>query len=77
MLSIVLHGGMAAITDALMKHGNKVEGSTLYITLFPDNKDAQLIRQYGIQEVVYIENKYFRSNFAQASKRILEGLNCR
>ena len=63
--------------DALRKHADKIEGSTLYITLYPDNKDAQLIRELGIKEVVYGENKYCKKIFAQASKKLLEGIKRR
>lgn len=75
---LVVHAGRAAILDALMNHtGEELQNSTLYVTLFPDNIDAQHIREVGIKEVVYLDNKFRKRNFTKASRQILEGLSIR
>lgn len=73
----VLHGVKAAILDALKKHGDSLNGSTLYCTLIPDHKDSQMIREVGITRVVYRDDKFPQYAFTIASKRILDGLDWR
>ena len=73
----VLHGVKAAILDALKKHGDSLQGSTLYCTLIPDHKDSQMIREVGITRVVYRDDKFPEYAFTIASKRILDGLDWR
>lgn len=73
----VCHAEMNAITNA----SNKVQldGSTLYVSLFPCNECAKLIVQVGIVEVVYLSDKYADDDIFVASKRIFEmaGVNTR
>ena len=70
---------MAAILDALMNHGGgPVKGATLYSTLLPDHNDSKMIRQVGISQVVFWDDKYNpKFAFIIASKKILQGLDWR
>ena len=69
---------MAAILDALMKHGGgPVRGATLYSTLLPDHNDSKMIRHVGITRVVFRDDKYPEFAFTVASKKILQGLEWR
>jgi len=52
----VIHAEINAILNAA-KSGKKVEGCTLYTTLFPCSKCALLICQAGISEVYYREER--------------------
>lgn len=54
-----------------------LKGSTVYTTLYPSNICAQCIRDAGIIEVVYISDKFHDAKFVEATRRILEGINCR
>lgn len=72
-----MHGVRAAILDALKKNpADKLEGATLYCTLIPDHNDSQMIREVGIERVVYRDDKFPDYAFTIASKRILQGLDC-
>ena len=51
--------------------GGSLEGSKLYVTLFPCNECAKAIIQSGINEVIYISDKYADSDATLASKRML------
>ena len=51
--------------------GGTLEGSTIYVTLFPCNECAKAIIQSGIREVVYDSNKYEFTASTIASKRML------
>lgn len=52
--------------------GGNLEGTTMYVTLFPCNECAKAIIQAGIKELVYDENKYEHTQAVKASKRMLE-----
>lgn len=51
----------------------------MYIGLFPCNECAKLIIQSGINEIVYLSDKYKDTGSNRASKRMLAmaGVNCR
>ncbi len=62
----------------MKKHdGNSLKGATLYSTLMPDYKDAQMIREVGIPRVVFMDDKFAEYDFTIAGKMILEGLDWR
>ncbi len=76
----MVHSAIAAITDAtkaLIKDG--IKDSTLYTTLFPANRDAQMFVEYGITTVVFMDDIYKDKPFTKASKIIMEkaGINIR
>lgn len=52
--------------------GGSLEGSTLYVSLFPCNECAKAIIQSGIKTVVYDEDKYKNTPGVIASKRMLD-----
>lgn len=51
--------------------GGSLEGSILYVSLFPCNECAKAIIQSGIKTVVYDEDKYKNTPGVVASKRML------
>ncbi len=72
----VLHSAIAALIDATETHTkDQIRGSTLYTTLLPGNHDAQLLVEYGIAEIVFLDDVYKAKDFMKASKRIVERAN--
>lgn len=65
----VTHSELNAI---LNYRGGSLEGSKLYVTMFPCNECAKAIIQAGIRTLVYDINKYPNSPSVIASKRMLE-----
>ena len=65
----IAHSELNAI---LNYRGGSLEGTTIYVTLFPCNECAKAIIQAGIKEVVYDSDKYADSITTVASKRMLE-----
>ena len=51
--------------------GGSLEGSTIYVTLFPCNECAKAIIQSGIKEIVYDSDKYDGTPSVVASKKML------
>ena len=51
--------------------GGSLEGSKLYVSLFPCNECAKAIIQSGIREVIYDSDKYKDTPSIIASKRML------
>lgn len=51
--------------------GGSLEGSSLYVTLFPCNECAKAIIQAGIREIVYDSDKYENEPSTIASKKML------
>ena len=49
-----------------------MEGSKLYVSLFPCNECAKAIIQAGIKEVVYDSDKYAGTPMNIASKRMFD-----
>lgn len=49
-----------------------LEGSTVYVTLFPCHDCAKILAQVGVGEVVYLDNKYADSDDGRISRRILD-----
>ncbi len=52
--------------------GGSLEGSTLYVSLFPCNECAKAIIQSGIREIIYESDKYENTPSVIASKRMLK-----
>lgn len=57
--------------------GGSLEGSKMYVTLFPCNECAKAIIQSGISEVIYASNKYENTPAVIASKRMLKSAKVR
>lgn len=71
----VTHSELNAI---LNYRGGSLEGTKLYVSLFPCNECAKAIIQAGIKTVVYASDKYNGVPSNIASKRMLEaaGVKC-
>jgi dCMP deaminase len=63
----VVHAEPNAILNATVP----LDGSTLYVTLFPCNECAKLIIQSGIKHIVYLEDKYHDNKEFVASRKML------
>lgn len=57
--------------------GGSLEGSKLYVTLFPCNECAKAIIQAGIKTLIYGEDKYADTPAVRASKRMLNAAGVR
>ncbi len=65
----VTHGELNAI---LNYRGGSLEGTKLYVSLFPCNECTKAIIQAGIKTIVYDSDKYAFSPSNIASKRMLD-----
>ena len=65
----VVHAELNAILNA---RGKNLTGAKIYVALFPCNECAKAIIQSGIKEVVYLSDKYAKTEGTIASKRMLE-----
>jgi dCMP deaminase len=65
----ITHSELNAI---LNYRGGSLEGSTIYVTLFPCNECAKAIIQSGICELVYDCDKYDGTPSVVASKKMLK-----
>ena len=63
----VVHAEANAI---LNKNCVNLNGSTIYVTLYPCNECAKLIIQSGITTVIYRHNKYPTSDSTRAATRL-------
>ena len=70
----VVHSELNAI---LNYRGGSLEGSKLYVTLFPCNECAKAIIQAGIKTVVYDDDKYKDTPGVIASKRMMDAAGVR
>lgn len=70
----VVHSELNAILNF---RGGTLEGSTLYVSLFPCNECAKAIVQAGISTVVYDSDKYADSDSTRASKRMFDAAGVR
>ena len=68
----IVHAEANAILAALKIEDIKLEGATMYVTLFPCNECAKMIIQSGITEVVYWEKKYKDKDFIKAAETLFE-----
>jgi dCMP deaminase len=65
----VCHAELNAILNF---RGGSLKGCKVYCTLFPCNECAKAIIQIGISEVVYLEDKYSKTDSVIASKMMFE-----
>ena len=70
----VAHSELNAI---LNYRGGSLEGSKLYVSLFPCNECAKAIIQAGIKTLVYESDKYADTPSTRASKRMLNAAGVR
>ena len=64
----VVHAELNAI---LNNRGKSLQGSRLYVGLFPCNECAKAIIQAGVKEVIYLSDKYHNTASTTASRRML------
>ena len=67
--AFVTHSELNAI---LNYRGGSLEGTTLYVSLFPCNECAKAIIQAGIRTVVYADDKYKDTPMNIAAKRMFD-----
>lgn len=72
--SYVTHAELNAI---LNYRGGSLEGSKIYVTLFPCNECAKAIIQSGIKTLIYGDDKYADTPEVRASKRMLDAAGVR
>lgn len=58
--------------NAILNSTENLDGSSIYVSLFPCNECAKAIIQSEITEVVYEDNKYKDTDGAFASRRMFE-----
>lgn len=59
--------------NAILNHGGgSLKGSRVYTTLFPCNECAKAIIQSGIQEIIYLSDKYKETDSVVASKQMFD-----
>lgn len=63
----VVHAELNAILNA---KGKDLSNCKIYVALFPCNECAKAIIQSGINEVVYLSDKYANTDSVKASKRM-------
>jgi dCMP deaminase len=61
----------AEVNAILNKNNAEIKGCSIYVALFPCNDCAKMIIQSGINEVVYLSDKYKDTNSMRASKRMM------
>ena len=58
--------------NAILNYRGNLEGSKLYVTLFPCNECAKALIQAGIKEVIYYDDKYDGTDANIVSKKLLD-----
>ncbi|CAB9529455.1 Deoxycytidylate deaminase [Seminavis robusta] len=58
----------AEVNAILNKGSANLQGTTLYVALFPCNECAKMIIQAGIRQVVYLQDKYHDTDGCKASR---------
>ena len=61
-----------AEANAILNSTRNLKNSKIYVALFPCNECAKLIIQSGINEVIYLEDKYSETDSHKASKKMLD-----
>ena len=64
--------------NAILNSVAKLDGCTLYVTLFPCNECAKAVIQSGIKRVVYADDKYADAENTIAAKMMFRrcGIKC-
>ena len=62
----------AELNAILNYRGGSLEGSKLYVSLFPCNECAKAVIQSGITEIIYDSDKYQHTPSVIASKKMLD-----
>ena len=64
----VCHAELNAVLNAI----SDLRGCRIYVALFPCNECAKVIIQSGIQEIIYLSDKYADTESIMAAKYMLE-----
>ena len=64
----VVHAELNAILNSI----DKLQGCTIYVSLFPCHECVKAIIQSGIKEIVYEDEKYNGTDSDRAAKRMLD-----
>lgn len=64
----VCHGEL----NAILNYRGNLEGSKIYVALFPCNECAKAIIQAGIKEIIYKDDKYADTDSIKVSKMMLD-----
>ena len=67
-----LYSTHSELNAILNYRGGSLEGSRMYVTLFPCNECAKAIIQSGIREIIYDCDKYDGTVSVAASKRMMQ-----
>ncbi len=67
-----LYSTHSELNAILNYRGGSLEGTKLYVTLFPCNECAKAIIQSGIRTLIYDSDKYADSDSVVASKRMFD-----
>lgn len=70
----VVHAELNAILN-FRGDTKALEGSTLFVTLFPCRECVKAIIQSGISRIIYLENKYSNTDDYLEAKRMLKAAN--
>lgn len=62
----------AELNAVLNSNSADLGGASVYVALFPCNECAKIIIQSGINEVVYLSDKYADTNSVKASKMMFD-----
>ena len=58
--------------NAILNSNHNLQGSTLYVTLFPCNECTKACIQAGIKKIIYISDKYHDSEQEIAARKMLD-----
>lgn len=58
--------------NAILNSPRSVNGCKIYVALFPCNECAKAIIQSGIKEIIYMDDKYAKTDGVIASKMMLD-----
>lgn len=58
--------------NAILNYRGNLEGSKIYVSLFPCNECTKALIQAGIKEVIYYEDKYAETDATIISKKMLD-----
>lgn len=61
-----------AEANAILNATTKVDGSDMYVTMFPCNECAKLIAQSGIKRVFYLDEKFLNKDKGKAALKIFK-----
>ena len=67
-----LYSTHSELNAILNYRGGSLDGSKLYVTLFPCNECAKACIQAGIKTIIYADDKYAGTHGVVASKRMLD-----